>query len=233
MKYIVYGILRAAEDVEQQLPALAEAESVCLMASGDLVAAISVAPPAGPPDAKRHAQIVQMLHEVCTVLPMRCGIGFQTEAEVHALLQDHAEEFRASLAALQGCEEMGLRVLCSVPAAPSPARAAEPLSGPRAYLASRKVYYASQDAERRALLHVAGRMQRPFDGLFGKCKMTPLSSDGTPILSLQFLVRRSDTERFRDAFRRLQQHTPEKILLTGPWPPYHFATLDSASLLRV
>jgi hypothetical protein len=198
------------------------------------VAAVSTASAVGPPDPKRHARIVQMLHEVCTVLPMRCGMGFQTEAEVHALLRDHAEEFRASLAALQGYEEMGLRVLCSVTAASTAeAGAGEPPSRTRAYLASRKTYYAGQDAGRRELLHVAERMQRPFDGLFHKCRMTPLSCGDTPILSLQFLVRRSDTERFRDAFRRLQQQAPEKLLLTGPWPPYNFATLDSASLLRV
>ena len=234
MKYALHGILHAAEDVEQRLSAMPEEESVCLIANGALAAAVSIAPADGPPDPKRHAEIVQMLHEVCTVLPMRCGIGFQTEVEVHALLQDHAAEFRAALAALQGCAEMGLRVLCSVTAASAAeADAGERFSRTQGYLASRKAYYASLDARRRELLHVAERMQRPFDGLFLKCKMTPLSYGDTPTLSFQFLVRRSDTERFRDAFRRLQQQAIEKLLLTGPWPPYSFATLDSTSLLRV
>jgi hypothetical protein len=129
---------------------------------------------------------------------------------------------------------MGLRVLYSATAASAAeADAREPSSRPQDYMASRKAYYAGQDAERRELLRVAERMQRPFDGLFLKCKMTPFSYGDTPILSFQFLVRRSDTERFRDAFRRLQQQAIEKLLLTGPWPPYSFATLDSASLLRV
>jgi hypothetical protein len=233
MKYVLYGVLRAADDVEQRLRALTEGDSVCLIVNDGLAAAVSIAPAVGPPDPKRHAEIVRMLHEVCTVLPVRCGTGFQTEAEVHALLQDHAEEFRASLTALQGCEEMGLRVLCSVSAASTAeADAGESPSRPRTYLAMRKAYYASQDAGRLELLHVAERMQRPFDGLFLRCKMTPLSYGETPILSFQFLVRRSDTERFRDAFRRLQQQAVEKLLLTGPWPPYSFTALDSASLLR-
>ncbi|MGD1000299.1 MAG: GvpL/GvpF family gas vesicle protein [Candidatus Brocadiia bacterium] len=234
MKYVLYGVLRPAEYAEPRLSALAEGASVCLIANGGLAAAVSIAPADAPPDPKRHAEVVQMLHEVCTVLPMRCGTGFRTEAEVHALLQDHVEEFRASLAALQGCAEMGLRVLCRVTAASAAeAGAGEPVSRTRAYLASRKAYYAGQDAKRRELLQAADRMQRPFDGLFLKCKMTPLSYGDTPILSFQFLVRRSDTERFRDAFRRLQQQTIEKLLLTGPWPPYSFAALDSAPLLRV
>jgi hypothetical protein len=129
---------------------------------------------------------------------------------------------------------MGLRVLCSVTAASvAEAEAGEPLSRARTYLASRKAYYVSRDASRRELLHVADRIRRPFDGLFLRCKMTALSRGGTPILSFHFLVRRSDTERFRDAFRRLQQQAIEKLLLTGPWPPYSFAALDSASLLRM
>jgi hypothetical protein len=233
MKYVLYGVLRAAEDVEQRLRALTEGEPVCLIASGGLAAAVSMAP-AGPPDPKRHAEIVQILHELCTVLPMRCGIGVQTEAEVQALLRDRAGEFRAALAALQGCAEMGLRVLCSVTAASgAEAGTGEPLSRIGTYLASRKAYYASRDARRREFLHVADRIQRPFDGLFLKCKMTTLSYADTPILSFQFLVRRSETERFRDAFRRLQQQAIEKLLLTGPWPPYSFAALDSASPLRM
>lgn len=234
MKYVLYGVLRESEDAGERLRALTEAEPVRLIAKGGLAAAVSIAPAAGPPDPKRHAEVVQILHEVCTVLPVRCGIGVQTEEEVLALLRDRAGELRAALAALQGCAEMGLRVLCSVTAASgAEAEAGGPLSRPRSYLSSRKAYYASQDARRRELLHVAERMQRPFDGLFLKCKTTAPSYGDTPILSLQFLVRRSDTERFRDAFRRLQRQAVEKLLLTGPWPPYSFAALDRVSLLRV
>ena len=159
MKYVLYGVLRAGEDVEHRLPALTDSRIRLPDCERRLGGRHLRQPAESSGPEERHAEIVQMLHEVCTVLPMRCGIGFQTEAEVRASwFRTTQREFRAALAALQGCAEgMGPPVLCSVTAAspPTPARQSRfRAPGPTWHLG--RLYYAGQDARRRELLHVAG-----------------------------------------------------------------------------
>ena len=55
-----------------------------------------------------------------------------------------------------------------------------------------------------------------------KCREDRSSAADGRLLSLFFLVRRENVERFREAFGQLQQETSAKMLLTGPWPPYNF-----------
>jgi hypothetical protein len=124
---------------------------------------------------------------------------------------------------------MGVRVICRALTA-SPLRAsAEPaaLSPARAYLAARQSQYTARDAARNEVSQLAERMEGAFQGLFARCKTEAFCLRDHQVLSLHFLVRRDETERFRDAFRRLEQRAPEKLLLTGPWPPYNFASCEN------
>jgi hypothetical protein len=228
MRHVLYGILRSEADAASRISALAAGPQIRLVCDGDLGAAVSLTPDAaaGPPDPKVHAQIVQALHAVCAVLPVRHGVSFDTEAEVREILCERGGLFRRALEDLQGCGEMGVRVIGRAMSA-SPLCAPAALSPARAYLASRQSHYAARDATRQEVSQLAGRIEGAFQGLFAKCKTESFFLRDHPILSLNFLVRRGETECFRDAFRRLEQRAPEKCLLTGPWPPYNFAACEN------
>jgi hypothetical protein len=231
MRHVLYGILRSEADAAGRVSALESSPPLRLVSHGDLGAAVSLMPEASaaPPDPKVHAQIVQALHAVCAVLPMRHGISFDTESEVRQILCERGGLFRRALDDLQGCGEMGVRVICRALTA-SPLRAsAEPaaLSPARAYLAARQSQYTARDAARNEVSQLAERMEGAFQGLFARCKTEAFCLRDHQVLSLHFLVRRDETERFRDAFRRLEQRAPEKLLLTGPWPPYNFASCEN------
>jgi hypothetical protein len=231
MRHVLYGILRSEADTAGRVSALAAGPPLRLICNGDLGAAVSLMPDAaaGPPAPKVHAQIVQSLHDVCAVLPMRHGISFDSEAEVSGILREHGGLFRRTLDELQGCGEMGVRAICRAttvsPPCTSAAQAA--LSPARAYLAARQSRYAAQDAACKEASEFAERIERAFQGLFARRKTESLFFPDHPILSLHFLVRRNETELFRDAFRRLEQRAPEKLLLTGPWPPYNFVSAEN------
>ena len=77
MRQVLYGILRNEADASGRVSTLAVGPQLHLIANDDLGAAVSVAVDAAarPPDPKIHAQIVQALHAVCPVLPMRHEIG--------------------------------------------------------------------------------------------------------------------------------------------------------------
>jgi len=231
MRQVLYGILRNEADASGRVSTLAVGPQLHLIANDDLGAAVSVAVDAAarPPDPKIHAQIVQALHAVCPVLPMRHGISFDTEDEVRAMLSEHGGPFRRTLDDLQGCGEMGVRAICrGMTASPPCAMAAQDeLSPARAYLAARQSHYAARDAADKEVSQLAERMQQDFEGLFIKSRTESFFLRDHHILSLHFLVRRDETERFREAFRRLEQNAPEKLLLTGPWPPYNFTSCEN------
>ena len=127
-----------------------------------------------------------------------------------------------------------MRAICRAATASPPARRpAAALSPARAYLAARQSHYAARDAACKEAAQLAERIERAFQGLFARRKTESFFLRDRHILSLHFLVRRGETGRFRDAFRRLEQGAPEKLLLTGPWPPYNFVLLREPHSFRV
>ena len=116
MKHLVYCVLRDARGpMRCILPAGVEEAQVLLVAEGGLAAAYSVAPDgcATPtvPRATAYAWVVGALHAVAAVLPFRYGNFLDSSARVLNLLRVHREEFLQSLEEVEGCEEMGLRIL--------------------------------------------------------------------------------------------------------------------------
>jgi len=237
MRHVLYGILRSDANAAGRVSSLAAGPPLRLISDGGLGAAVSLTPDeaTGPPDPKVHARIVQALHAFCTVLPMRHGISFDSEAEVRGILCEHGGKFRRALDDLQGCGEMGVRAIrramtTSPPCAAAPQTA---LSPARAYLAARQSHYAARDAAGKEASRFAERMERAFQGLFAQCKTESFFLCDHHVLSLHFLVRQCETGCFRDAFRRLEQRSPEKLLLTGPWPPYNFVSCENLVLSHV
>jgi len=107
------------------------------------------------------------------------------------------------------------------PACVQPAYAAPAGTG-REFLEGRRAHYAAEECDEALAAQAAAEARGALEGLAVKCREDRSSAADGRLLSLFFLVRRKDVERFREAFRQLQQETSAKMLLTGPWPPYNF-----------
>jgi hypothetical protein len=174
--------------------------------------------------------VVEALHADRAVLPMRYGCLFGEERQVVELLRLHGGEYAALLRGLDGCVEMGVRVLnaeCGMRSAEYGMGSAEcemrsARSPGTAYLAGRKAVYAERDRRAQEEGRVAERMREAFAGLFVKCRAERPSSL-TPHVAFYFLVKREAVEPFRLAFRRIERTESARLLLSGPWPPYNFA----------
>ncbi|MBI3077546.1 MAG: GvpL/GvpF family gas vesicle protein [Deltaproteobacteria bacterium] len=201
-----------------------------LIEEGDLGAAVSRIE---PPDLTRnmtpvlaYAKVVEALHADRTVLPMRYGCVFEEEPQVVELIRVHGEEYGAVLRGLDGCVEMGVRVL---PPTGSPSRCSpippqiRGASG-RAYLAARAARYAREEAADRAVAAVAERLRGALDGLAERIETDRAVRTDRALSSLYFLVKRGAVEPFRLAFRHIERAEAARLLLSGPWPPYNFAT---------
>ena len=200
--------------------------AVRLVEEGGLGAAVSMIDPADlTPNVARllsFARVVEALHAHRTVVPMRYGCLFGDEWQVVNLLRARGEDYRAILHGLDGCVEMGVRILLPIePFSPPFSLEMEGTSG-RAYLARRAARYAREEATARALATLTERARQGLAGLAERTETDNNSRADQRFSSLYFLVKRGLVESFRREFRRIERAEPARFLLSGPWPPYTF-----------
>ncbi len=213
---------------------------------------------AAQPDRSRllaFARVIADLGRDRTVLPVRYGTLLENEDQAREMLRRKRAAFAAALAEVDGCVEMSLRVLlpsCQLAAAvgsgsrtdscrlPLPTAAADckPADG-IAYILRRRTHYLNQDNARELDEGRVGRFRAAFAGLFVSCRPeewrvgepSRVSGRVRRYPALHFLVRRENLERFRQAFRRMEEVESDPVLLTGPWVPYNFVNLPQGGLL--
>ena len=260
MNYLVYCIFRAGEGVSDGLPPGVDGAKVSRVAAAGLAASFSrVRPQDAVPSVPRlqaYARVIEALHKCHTVLPMRYGCELSTRAQLVELLCERRAEFQAALDEVEGCVELSIRILLKKTEAPAPTdvrpapacrqksptcqshfgdgtpfggRGPGPSPG-QAYLAKRKAWYVDQDHQWNEAAAAARRMEKAFDGLSLRCVTEPPRPGREQLLTLHFLVRRKDQEPFRQEFGRLEKSAPERLLLTGPWPPYNFTSSPQVTL---
>jgi len=191
-----------------------------------------------PPDAlspglqslQAFASTVDALHARETVLPLRFGSLHDAECELEAVLRVRFDEWRGLLDEVEGCEEMGLRVLLGNRRTdPEPARTNPPPLTPGdkpglAYLAARRAELAGRDALQGEAARVEGLIVGVLEGLHRRRVVEGPGPGRENLLSLVFLVPRDNLAAFQEATRGLFDEGLGQILPTGPWPPYHFAS---------
>ena len=192
---------------------------------------------------RAYERVVLSYHRRGVVVPMRYGCVVEQEFQAVQLLEEHGPHYEALLQELDGCVEMGLRVLLPsgpwaavIPGGPEASREVagpwppDPAAGQDrlglAYLTARKAHYASQDRWTNEYRQAADRCREQFTGLYVKCT-TEAPSPRLPLLSLYFLVPSPAVESFRQAFRQLTEGESARLMLSGPWPPYNFVTSAS------
>lgn len=190
-----------------------------------------------------YQRVVESFHchpAVGGVIPMRYGCLFEEEPQIIRLLKERSRQYKALLKELEGCVEMGIRILISPTPLQGPANRKSQIADRRsqipnpgcAYLAARKAHYEQQEKFNKQAKEVIEQYRAAFNGLFLKCKTefpsidNPQSAIRNPVLSLYFLVRREHVERFQQVFREINVQESPKLLLSGPWPPYNFVQPD-------
>ena len=238
MKHLVYCVLRDAQAARAVVAAGVEGSRVSLMAEDGLAAAFSLVPETclapSVPRAAAYAHVVQVFHETATVLPFRYGCFLESAGAVVELLRTRRREFRESLDELDGCVEMGVRVLLSGRDSAMCRKAvhAPNLSSARAYLADRKAHYVRKVGDDEECAAATEQVCQAFKELVVKSEAETSWTDGRRLVSAFFLVPRDNVGRFHKTFRQLQSagccagRSPQGMLVTGPWPPYSFACRD-------
>lgn len=163
--------------------------------------------------------VVWACHELATVIPMRFGSVLPDGQGVLSHLMDRRKAYEKLLKHFKGCVEMGIRVLQGEARAP-----VKGLSGPsdpdsgRSFLISRKACYDSRERSAAEVRELADQCRRQFSGLYKSSKV-----EHGPVLSLYFLTFKGSVEAFQQTFKGMMSSSADKMLLSGPWPPYNFA----------
>jgi hypothetical protein len=223
MKRMVYCIFDGSSG-----PAAAAPGTSHIGASNGLVAVVACdAAPDCPPDTDSlvaFAGVVQAMHVTHDVIPLRYGCVMASEESVVRMLEENGPGYAALLQGLHGMSEMGIRLLCE---GADPTRAVASLPPGAGYLASLRARHGSGNVPVPEHVAAADRIAALLAGNFTlqRREYAPAAGNRT-LVSLYFLVPRAGTLQFREKARAFSL-SDTKILVSGPWPPYNFATLDA------
>ena len=225
MTLLVYCIMNGPADGGGVLTG-AKGGEVSFVECGGLCAAVGEMPSqdGAPPvsDLLAYARVVEALHRRRAVIPMRYGCFLDGAPELRRLLKEKESQYKTLLKELEGHVEMGIRILLPE-RAEKPPKGAQPVTG-RGYLAARKAYYGlSEDVSRHHKM-LLDRYNQAFSGLCSKLRTEADERGDRAVVSLYYLTPESAVGPFREAFARAVPAEGAKTFVSGPWPPYNFAT---------
>jgi gas vesicle protein GvpL/GvpF len=185
--------------------------------------------------ARQHDDVVRAAARVTTTIPLRLATICADDAAAARRLAELDGQAASVLDELDGCDEWGVKVF-AVEEPPDDAAPTEPGgSTGAAYLQRRR----SQLERRTARTELAGQFADAVYRQLADCaargyRHRPqdqrLSGVAAPmLLNAAFLVDRQRADEFRRAVDELAAvRPPDAIVLTGPWPPYSFASVEQA-----
>jgi hypothetical protein len=162
-----------------------------------------------------HARVVEAVAAANgSVLPARFAGELSADADVARILVERRDSILAALDRVDGCVELGVRVLPAV-------------DDERPQAASGSEYMRGRLDEVARAGQVADTLQRSLATVARESTSNVLARRDV-LLTAAYLVPRGDLDRFyatlHDVERRLSGVT---VVPTGPWPPYSFALLEA------
>jgi hypothetical protein len=161
--------------------------------------------------AWEHERVVEALMKLGPVLPARFGTTFESAKSVRLALEREAEAFECGLARVCGCVELAVRIRSL------PLGEADSATDGESYV--RNMLQARQRREA-----IITQTVEPLKAFSVNSKESATASREAGV-SVSYLVRTHDVERFCSEVRRIQQENQQLALsCTGPWAPYSFAS---------
>jgi hypothetical protein len=194
--------------------------------------------------ATEYHDVIARMHRERDLIPFRFRTLLDGVSDVREVLRAYRDRFSEVLTLLEGCVEMGLRILlpekCSEDERSRQARGSavgekrldEALPG-TSYLLSRKLHYTRdlflEDVTQRTVDEYSSHFRELCTAITYE-RATECSHKGerSVMVSVYFLVPRDKEQSFRDAFHALDDQKRARARMTGPWPPYNFVVTSLA-----
>ena len=168
-----------------------------------------------------HARVIANCFEHSTVLPFRFGTVFSDDDALRRAVRSNQRQFTANVERLRGKAEMHLKVVFEDAGPNSPKYQSSPCAG-KEYL-SRLRETATVQRERqtkaKAVFVQVHRMFSPLEEDIS-CRRT---DSGKMLLDIAHLIQHESVVRYQNKYSCASQTMRDcQIMLSGPWPPYHF-----------
>lgn len=166
--------------------------------------------PASKSNILIHEKVVESCMDEVTPLPFRFGI-VAAEQKIRDFVRTNQAALKADLDKVQGCVEMGLKIML-------PGRLTESVATGTEFLnAKRRIQQLQQEIADRVLRSVAGLVQQTDSGM--------MQGPGATIVRVAHLVRRGHLDEYKSHIESVvRERTEYRFLRSGPWPPYSFVS---------
>ena len=185
--------------------------------------------------------------EILSLIPMKFGTIFKEEKALQEALSKHHEQFKETLEKLEGKQEWGIKAYLTdqnkfEQAVKENNAAIQKKAREIAGMPEGMAFFMEEELKEVISREVNKELNRVAEGLYERISRQAESSVQNHILGRELtgkrepmvfnaacLVAGGKIEDFKEAARRLNQEIQEKGLaleFSGPWPAYHFATLE-------
>ena len=170
-----------------------------------------------------HARVVSVCFRTGTVLPFRFGTIFDSDDALRQAVRANRRTFGQSVAKLKGKAEMHLKVLVkgdSLRQALAEVVLPDTVGGDYLMKLREK---ASQDRERQTKARALSvQVHKMFNPLEEEISCKRVSSDGM-MIDIAHLIDSKSIEKYQNRYSTAARQLKNcEIVLSGPWPPYHF-----------
>ncbi len=193
----------------------------------------------------RHEEVVEVLMDEFTVLPIRFNTVFKNAEDVLVMMKEHYRNFRNNLDRLHNKVEFGIKIIWSGDAIKEDIMSNLTINNNAAALSGHSpgTGFIKEKYEkfilRKKFKEEADRYITNVDSYLNRLayenKLVKLKTDDL-LLNAAYLVNRDKQEDFKDAFDQLRtDQSGLKYLFSGPWPPYNFiaSALECPDVMNV
>jgi hypothetical protein len=170
-----------------------------------------------------HARVVSVCFRSGTVLPFRFGTIFDTDEALRQAVRANRRTFGLSVARLRGKAEMHLKVLVrdgSLRTALPDVVLPDTVGGE--YLVKLREK-ASKDRERQTKARALSvQVHKLFNPLEEEISCKRVDSNGM-LIDIAHLIDSKSVEKYQNRYSSAAKQLKNcELLISGPWPPYHF-----------
>lgn len=170
-----------------------------------------------------HARVVSECFRNTTVLPFRFGTVFESDEALRRALRSNRKAFTDSVSRLKGKAEMHLKLVVkdgSLRQAMTDIELPDSVGGE--YLSRLREKAARQRERQTKARAISVQVNRLFHPLEEEVSCRKDETGGM-LIDIAHLIDEKAIERYQNSFSSAARQLKNcEILISGPWPPYHF-----------
>jgi hypothetical protein len=182
--------------------------------------------------ARAHERVLDEAMRLGTVVPFPICTVYAGPERVREMLEREHEPLAAALKRLRGMAEWGVKAYMVERKEPAPAAAAAAPASGTDYLARKRGARDAAETVRREVEAAVEAVHARLSDRAAAAVLSPLQDrrlsghEGEMLLNAAYLVADADAEGLDSLLEEISRGLGDQnleLVLTGPWPPYHFS----------